>query len=95
MNVLLILYQGRNNDRWKKQSGLGAFFILLEELVILLVQADGVLAPELLGFVHRTPFKAAGLELRAVLIKGAVDQKIVSSSERHNINTSYSVFSQT
>lgn len=50
-------------------------FILLEELVILLVQADSVLTPELLRLVHRTPFQAAGLEFRAVLIKWAIDLK--------------------
>lgn len=65
--------RGRTNERWKKQNGLATCVILLQELVILLVQADGVLTPELLRFVHGTPFKAAGLEFRAVLIKGAVD----------------------
>ena len=44
-------------------------FILLEELIVLLIQADGVLAPELLRLVHGAPFQAAGLEFRAVLIK--------------------------
>lgn len=44
-------------------------FVLLEELVILLVEAHGVLAPELLRLVHGAPFQAAGLELGAVLVK--------------------------
>lgn len=50
-------------------SGYSIGFILLEELIVLLVQTDGVLAPELLRLVHRAPFQAAGLELRAVFIK--------------------------
>lgn len=32
-----------------------AFKALLEELVVLLIQAHGILSPELLGFVHRAP----------------------------------------
>lgn len=44
-------------------------FVLLEELVILLIKADGVLAPKLLRLVHWAPLQAAGLELRAVLIE--------------------------
>lgn len=54
---------------------MSGYSILLEELVILLVQADGVLTPELLRLVHRAPFQAAGLELRAVLIEWAGDKR--------------------
>lgn len=42
--------------------GRGGISVLLEELVILLVEANGVLAPELLRLVHGAPFQAAGLE---------------------------------
>lgn len=53
----------KKGDGDRKQSGNnGERFILLEELVILLVQADGILAPKLLRFVHGTPLQAAGLE---------------------------------
>lgn len=52
-----------------KLSHYGMCFILLEELIVLLVQADSVLTPELLRLVHRTPFQAARLEFRAILIK--------------------------
>lgn len=57
-----------DGDR-KEPGNNGEGFILLEELVILLVKADGILAPELLRFVHGTPLQAAGLEFRAVLIE--------------------------
>lgn len=43
-------------------AGEGVIFVLLEELVILLVETNGVLAPELLRLVHGAPFQAAGLE---------------------------------
>ena len=44
---------------------------LLEELVVLLVQADSVLPPELLRLVHRAPLQTARLKLGAVLVKRA------------------------
>lgn len=50
-------------------GGGGVILVLLEELVILLVEANGVLAPELLRLVHGAPFQAAGLEFGAVLVK--------------------------
>lgn len=58
-------------NEWRRQKGAGSRkrFALLEELVILLVKADGVLAPKLLRLVHGAPLQAAGLELRAVLIE--------------------------
>lgn len=45
--------------------------ILLEKLIILLVQANGVLTPEFLWLVYGAPFQAARLELRTVLIEWA------------------------
>lgn len=42
---------------------------LLQELVVLLIQANSVFPPELLWLVHWTPLQAARLQLRAVLIK--------------------------
>lgn len=62
----MYVFEVRGEDKLSRYS---ACFILLEELVVLLVQADGVLMPKLLRLVHRTPFQAAGLEFRAVLIK--------------------------
>ena len=46
-------------------------FSVLEKLVVLLIQADGVLPPELLRLMHRAPLETSGLQLRAVLVKGA------------------------
>lgn len=42
-----------------------------QELVILLVEATGVLAPELAGLVNGRPLQAAGLHLRRVLVERA------------------------
>lgn len=73
--LLFSIYQMPSKEKKKgdgdrKQTGNNREgFILLEELVILLVKADGVLAPKLLRFVHGTPLQAAGLEFRTVLIK--------------------------
>jgi len=61
-------------DIWNKIS--------LEELVVLLVQADSVLPPELLRLVHRTPLETTRLELRAVLVEGAKKKKYHRQTER-------------
>lgn len=42
---------------------------LLQQLVVLLIQANCVFPPELLWFVHWTPLQTSRLQLRAVLIK--------------------------
>lgn len=59
----------RGKKRRSKTSG----GILLEKLIILLIQANGVLTPELLWLVHGTPFQAARLEFRTVLVEWAVE----------------------
>lgn len=61
-------------------------FFLLEELIVLLVQADRVLAPELLRLVHRAPFQAARLQLRAVFIKRAGRWKNGENRKRGSSN---------
>lgn len=43
--------------------------VLLQQLIVLLIQANSVFSPELLRFVHWTPLQTARLQLRAVLIK--------------------------
>lgn len=75
------LLKGRREN---KMPCYGKSFILLEELIVLLVQTDSILTPELFRLVHRAPFQAAGLELRAVLIKWAVDKrKQTNKQNRH------------
>lgn len=57
----------------KKEDVRSSAVILLEKLIILLIQANGILTPELLWLVHWTPFQAARLEFRTVLVKWAVE----------------------
>lgn len=64
------LLEGNEGKKRRRKTSDG---VLLEKLIILLIQANGVLTPELLWLVHGTPFQAARLEFRTVLIEWAVE----------------------
>lgn len=64
---------------------------LLQQLVVLLVQANSVFPPELLRLVHWTPLQASRLQLRAVLIKrtagGRMENTINMWGKRNTFKT--------